>query len=120
MHQVRASAGNAQDAGTPNSASDRPAPLDVDDLSILTGSAQGIAEALAHAPDRTSRLLGDAYPDAPWRDGIGLGPPYRPFTDAIDSMARLVWGLAPDGTSWNDVLEAIQATPSTTRQSTPR
>jgi hypothetical protein len=64
--------------------------LEGDDLTVLTGWAEGVAEALAHDPGRTVAVVADARPDAPWRTAMRLAPPTGRLVDAIDSLGRLV------------------------------
>jgi hypothetical protein len=52
-----------------------PAALDVADVTILTGWAEGIAEALAHAPAHVRGLLADTHAAASWRADFGIAPP---------------------------------------------
>jgi hypothetical protein len=52
--------------------------MEVDEVTILTGWAEGVAEALAYTSERTGDLLDDAGENASWRDDVGLAkPPLR-------------------------------------------
>jgi hypothetical protein len=61
VHQIRAS-----DAGSNSLSADAgatlPRVLDVDDLTVLTGWAEAVAETLAHAPKRIPALVGRCLP----------------------------------------------------------
>lgn len=107
VHQIRAS-----DAGS-KSLSDgartsSPQPLDVDDLTILTGWAEGVAETLTHAPERIPALLADARPGAAWRSALGIADPSPQLNKAIESVSEVIEGAGPaDGTpSFGAVLAA--------------
>lgn len=65
-----------------------PAELDVADLTILTGWAEGMTEALAYAPARASGVLAEAHVDDPWRSDFGLAPPSARFGYAIELLSR--------------------------------
>ena len=64
VHQVRAASASPR---APNFRSGTRAPrvLETEDLSVLTGWAQAIAEAVAYAPECLDTLLADAGADAP-------------------------------------------------------
>jgi hypothetical protein len=89
VHQVRASstASNQSKAypGTP-----APRVLETDDLTILTGWAQALLEALAYAPDGIEPLLVDARPGAPWRAAFRIGEPSAQLAEAISFMGRTI------------------------------
>ena len=71
--------------------------IDVDDLTILTGWAEAVTEALAHAPARAETVLADARPGAPWRSDLGLAEPSPRLSDAIDSIERALSAAVPPG-----------------------
>jgi hypothetical protein len=85
VHQIRAS-----DAGSnPSSAAagaTLPRILDVDDLTVLTGWAEAVAETLAHAPERIPALMADARPGAAWRSELGIAEPSAQLGEAISSL----------------------------------
>src|SRR5262249_4773429 len=64
--------------------------LDVDDLSVLTAWAEGVAEVLSHAPERAALVLEDARPGARWRTTLGVPDPSPRLSEAIDSLSREV------------------------------
>ena len=68
--------------------------LDAEDLTVLTGWAEAVAEALALGPDRTAAVLADARADAPWRAATGLAPPAGRLGHAIESLRRFVLAQA--------------------------
>jgi hypothetical protein len=76
VHQVRAAPEGLRSS---NSQTERPAPclLELDELTILTGWAQALSEALAYAPEYVERLLTDAQPGAPWRAAMEIAEPSR-------------------------------------------
>jgi hypothetical protein len=103
--------------GTSVSARSSPAPLptvpsralESDDLTILTGWAEAVAEALAHEPDRTAAVLADAGSDAPWRAALGLAQPTGRLADAIDALRRFV--LAERAATYDALLAAAGREP---------
>ena len=93
VHQVRASG-----AGT-GASPPRPTPgdqlLHAEEITILTGWAEGVAEALAHAPGRTQELLADAGERAPWRTAFGLAEPTPALAGAVASIGRALAAVTP-------------------------
>ena len=89
VYQVRASA-----AGSPlpaaESAADAQRVIEGDDLTILTGWAQALAEALAYAPECVESLLADARGTTPWRAMLGIPEPSRRLDDALRFLERAV------------------------------
>jgi hypothetical protein len=106
VHQVSGSDVPASPPARSEPAPQGPSLLSAAELTVLTGWAEGIAEALAHAPDRLSRLTGDARLDAPWRQRFGLDRPSRPLSEAIDDLARIVAAAGSDVSAWDEVLSA--------------
>jgi hypothetical protein len=94
VHQIRASDGGS---ATPDARPARPAArvIDVDDLTILTGWAEAVAEALAHTPARAHEVLADARPGVPWRPDLGIAEPSPGLSAAIDSIERAVGAAGP-------------------------
>src|SRR5262249_24647283 len=94
VHQVRASNKPLQPS---NIQYGRLAPrvLEADELSILTGWAQALAEALAYDPECVETLLTDAQAGAPWRTSLGIAEPSPKLSEAIDLMSRAVRAVAP-------------------------
>jgi len=46
--------------------------LESDELTILTGWAQALAEALVYDPECVEALLADAQGNSPWRAKLGI------------------------------------------------
>src|SRR5262250_3227138 len=96
VHQVRA--GNA-DSISSNSQPGPLAPriLGGDELTVLTGWAQALAEALAYAPERVDVLLANAQAGASWRDEFQLTQPSPQLSQAISFMRRTVRAVTSEG-----------------------
>jgi hypothetical protein len=90
IHQIHAAEGDEGAPGARLPTRAVPPALDVDDLTILTGWAEGVAETLAYAPHQTLPLLGKAGADAPWRRALGLLGPPAPVSRAIEALKRVV------------------------------
>ena len=94
IHQVR--------AGTPGSAvfklqSEMPAPrsvMEIDELTVLTGWAQALTEAVAYAPECVKPLFADAHAGATWRADLGIIEPSQPLSEAISLLDRIVQAVA--------------------------
>jgi hypothetical protein len=95
VHQVRASSVGFQSL---SSQSETPAPpaLELDELTILTGWAQALAEAVAYAPDRVEDLLADALA-VPWRAALRIAQPSQRLSEAICFIGQAARVLAPSG-----------------------
>jgi hypothetical protein len=109
VHQITAAS-----AGTePPSARSRsfaPHVLETDDLAVLTGWAEAVAEVLAYAPERLEAVLAEARADAPWRDKLRLPQPSPRLSQAIDAMAIAVRAAtSADGATSFDALLAVAA-----------
>src|SRR5499433_2082985 len=89
IHQVRA--GNA-DSISSNSQPGPLAPcvLEGDELTVLTGWAQALAEALAYAPECVEVLLTNAKAGALWRHELQIAEPSAQLSEAIYFMRRAV------------------------------
>jgi hypothetical protein len=87
-----------------------PRALESDEVTVLTGWAEAVAEALAYGPDRTTAVLSNARPDAPWRPAIGLVQPTGRLADAIASLHRFVVANATSSGSctYDSVLAAAR------------
>jgi hypothetical protein len=85
VHQIRASDAGSN-ASSADAAATLPRVLDVDDLTILTGWAEAVAETLAHAPERIPALVADARPGAAWRSRLGIEEPSQQLGEAIESV----------------------------------
>jgi hypothetical protein len=104
VQQIRAAEAGSQPP-KPASGSRPPRALEVDDLTILTGWAEALAEALAHVPARAEAVLADARPGAPWRADLGIVEPSAPLSDALDAIERALSEATPaDGRPSLDAL----------------
>lgn len=73
----------------PEGAPEEPA-LDTDELSLLTGWAYAVAEALDHAPSEADEVGTDALPGAPWRRQFGLPEPSAALGRALEVLTATV------------------------------
>ena len=89
VYQVRASRAVSPLPAT-ESRPATPHVLEGDDLTILTGWAQALAEALAYAPDCVDSLLEDTRGVTPWRARLGVPEPSRRLDDALRFLERAV------------------------------
>jgi hypothetical protein len=96
VHQVRATSAGLESS---NSQSGTPAPrvMETEELTILTGWAEAVAEALACAPQRVESLLADALTGAPWRAALGIAELSPELSEAIDSIGQAVRAATPSG-----------------------
>jgi hypothetical protein len=104
VHQVRA---GSADSAPSNFQSEAPAArsLELDELTILTGWAQALAEALAYAPECIEPLLADANPGAPWRAALRISEPSQQLSKAIRFLEHSVRAVTPaDGMPTLDAL----------------
>jgi hypothetical protein len=94
VYQVRAADTASR---LPHSPAGKPTPplLETGDLTILTGWAEGVAEALASAPERAAALLAEARPGASWRAGLGIPQPSPRLSEAIERLNRSVRAAGP-------------------------
>jgi hypothetical protein len=84
--------------GPSNVESGTPAPaLEADELTILTGWAEAVAEALACAPECLEALLADAQAGAPWRAALRIAEPSQRLSEAFGFIGRAVRAVAPPG-----------------------
>jgi hypothetical protein len=96
VHQVRASNRSLEQS---NVQSGTPAPpvLEAEELTILTGWTQALAEALVHEPERIETLLTDAQAGAPWRAAFGMAELSPRLSEALRFLGGVVRGVAPPG-----------------------
>jgi hypothetical protein len=96
VHQVRATNAGSR---SPNTQFGPLAPsvLGVEELTILTGWAQAVAEALAYAPECVEPLLADAHAAAPWRSAFRIEEPCQRLSEAIRFVGRAVREVTPPG-----------------------
>lgn len=89
VHQVCAASAASAPPAARTAAPTRPV-LEIDDLTVLTAWAEGVAEALACAPERVELVLADADAGARWRSAFGLAEPSARLDEAIQRMSRAV------------------------------
>ena len=106
QHQIRPAATGSQDGAPVRQLSDPP-PLNVDDLTILCGWAEAVAEALAYAPSRVAAVLSDAAAGSPWRTTLGLNEPSDPLRKAIQLMGDVVSNTAATSDHLDAILAAV-------------
>ena len=94
VHQIRASDARSSAPSAPAVAS-LPRVLEVDDLTVLTGWAEAVAQTLAHAPERMPALLDDARPGAAWRSALGIADPSPQLDMAIASLSAVIDAATP-------------------------
>src|SRR5262249_15445204 len=84
--------------------------MEIDDLSVLTGWAQSLAEALALAPERVPALLVDARGESGWRGALGVAEPRERLLEAFEIMTEIAQTAEPrDGrAALETVLAAIE------------
>jgi hypothetical protein len=92
--QIRASSAGSGAPLSPSTTSTRPA-LEIDELTVLTAWAEGIAEAAAYAPGCIDLLLAAAGAGATWRAELGLPHLSPPLAAAIESLGRVVRTVPP-------------------------
>lgn len=71
-----------------------PSVLGNDDLTILTGWAQALAEALVHDPECIEALLADAQGNTQWRARLGLPEPSSQLSQAIYFLSKAAHAIA--------------------------
>ena len=89
VHQIRASSARTQPSSAEAAARIASA-LEIDEVTILTGWAQAVAEAVAYAPERVESVLANAESDAPWRTALGIDRPSKPLCKAMAMIGRAV------------------------------
>jgi len=96
LHQVRA---NGTGTRSLNLKPETPAArvLELDELTVLTGWAQALAEAVAYAPECVQSLVENACARAPWRTEFGIPEPSPLLCEALRLVARAVQAAASSG-----------------------
>jgi hypothetical protein len=89
VYQVRAGNAASPSSSTESKTAGQSV-MEVDDLTILTGWAQTLAEALAYAPDHIESLLAEARGATPWRARLGIPEPSEQLDDALHFLERAV------------------------------
>ena len=100
VSQVRASSGSS---GLSRSPPSMPASrmLECDELTVLTGWAEAVAEALACAPERVDGVLAYAHEGGSWRADLGIAEPSPQLSKAIDVIGRAVRSATSKGRAPN-------------------
>jgi hypothetical protein len=106
QHQIRPAATGSRDGAPVRQLSDPP-PLNVDDLTILCGWAEAVAEALAYAPSQVAAVLSNAAAGSPWRATLGLNEPSDPLRKAIQLMDDVVSNTAAASDHLDAILAAV-------------
>jgi hypothetical protein len=98
------------EGGSSDSYSETRAPrvLETDEVTILTGWAEGVAEVLANAPERMEPLMADAKAGAPWRAALRVADLSPRLSEAIDLLGRVVQEVAPSGTTFDSLIGSCQ------------
>jgi hypothetical protein len=81
-----------------------PRALESDELTILTGWAQALAEALTYEPECVEALLADAQGNTPWRALFGIPEPSPRLSQAISFVSQAVRAVALCGNLTLDAL----------------
>lgn len=106
VHQIRAA---TAPSGSRTLSVDPPLPpsLEVEELTILTGWAQAVAETLSYAPEQVVNLVADARPGRSWRVALKLAEPSAQLSRAIDIIDEIVrTSTPPSGYLTSDALIA--------------
>jgi hypothetical protein len=86
--QIRASTSASPPAHS--TAAMPPAPLEVEEVTVLTSVAQAVAEVLAQSPERVEEVLADARAGAPWRAGLGIAEPSPALSHALNAVSEVL------------------------------
>jgi hypothetical protein len=81
-----------------------PQALENDELTILTGWAQALAEALMYDPECVEALLDDAQGNTQWRAKLGIAEPSPQLSQAIYFVSQAVRKASQNGNLDLDVL----------------
>jgi hypothetical protein len=87
LHQVTAGPENGKGTGGREVTG---AALSADELTILTGWGDALAEALEYAPTQVDAVLADMRPGAPWRRQLDVAEPSPELTTAVAAVADAV------------------------------
>jgi hypothetical protein len=75
-------------------------------MTILTGWAQALAEALVHDPECVEALLADAQGNTEWRAKLGLPEPSSQLSQAIYFLSQTVRAITSQ--NGNFTLDGLQ------------
>jgi hypothetical protein len=95
VHQIYASDPGSNSSFASDARASLPAILEVDDLTVLTGWTEAVAEALVHAPEQIPMLVADARPGAAGRSALGIAEPTEQLAAAIESLDELLQATGP-------------------------
>jgi hypothetical protein len=116
VYQIRASSEETPTQKAPSDALE-PHALETLDLSILTGWAEALADALAHQPSRAQQVVAEAHADAGWREALGIACPSLELDKAIESIDRAVRDATPAaGTPRFDAVLKIASSPPSSEE----
>ena len=90
VHQVQASTAAGSRSSRSQSGAIATRVLEADELTILTGWAQALAEAITNAPECVDVLLANAEAGAPWRQAFQIPEPSAQLSQAIYLLGRAV------------------------------
>jgi hypothetical protein len=106
IFQVRVGGDEARPSDSSFSEAPAPAVLDADEVTIVTGWAEAVAEAAAHAPERLESLLTDAKAGVPWRAAFRMNDPSQRLREAIDVLDRVVQTVSSPGTTFDSLIRS--------------
>jgi hypothetical protein len=116
VYQIRASSEETPSQKAPSPPLE-PHALETLDLSILTGWAEALADALAHEPSRAEQVVAEAHADAGWRQALGIAQPSLELGKAIESIDRAVRDATPAaGTPTFDAVLKIASSPPSSEE----
>jgi hypothetical protein len=115
INQIAAAERGSNGADTPTAVA-QSYRLDGDDVTVLTGWAEGVAEALAYSADtqRALSLLAQARAGARWREPLGIAQPSAELDRALDAIQQTVYAAAA-----HHGVPALQAVLTATQDSHP-
>jgi hypothetical protein len=94
--QIRAGSGKSRPSSS-GVGTLAPRLLECDELTILTGWAEAVAEMLTCAPERVDDVLADARAGSAWRATLGIAEPSPQLSTAIHSIGQAIRAAAPEG-----------------------
>jgi hypothetical protein len=116
LHQITAATSGSMQTPAARPPPTRP-PMDVDDVTVLTGWAEAVAESLAFAPAKLEAVFNDARSGAQWRAVLGLDEPSDRLRRAIDSIRQVLVSATADNKQ--PTLDGVLAALGKARQDEP-
>jgi hypothetical protein len=109
VHQVRAASAGSSVSNSPSEPR-APRLLETEDLTVLTGWAQALAETITYAPGRLDELLASTRAGAPWRVAVQIPEPSPQLREAIAFLGQLIRDVTRPGDvpRFDDVLASCQ------------